>query len=171
MFLRALIVALIHCTVMVAGGEQQSMPLPSAWHGTWTGKMVTTTATDKPSEIMVKLKIEPIKGTRDVTWTTTYVDGDKTQIRDYKLVPDGDKPGRFRIDERNGVFLDARLVNGVIYSQFKVGGSVLTARYELRGDMLRLEMTSAKPADDKSAKVAIQALGVDVVQTAELKKT
>lgn len=133
--------------------------------------MVTATATGTPSEVMVKLKIEPIKGTRDVTWTTTYVDGDKTQIRDYKLVPDGDKPSRFRIDERNGVFLDARLVDGVIYSQFKVGGSVLTARYELRGDTLRLEVTSAKPADDQSGKGAIQALVVDVVQTAILKKT
>ncbi len=132
--------------------------------------MVTTTATDKRSEVMVTLKIEPIKGTRDVTWTTTYVDGDKTQIRDYKLVPDGAKPARFRIDERNGVFLDARLVNGVIYSQFKVGGSTLTARYELRGDTLRLEVTSAKPADDKSFKAAVQPLVVDVVQTAELKK-
>jgi hypothetical protein len=171
MFHRAIVVALFHCLFANAGGEQQTMPLPSAWHGTWKGKVVTTTANDKSSEVMVKLRIEPIKGTCDVTWTTTYVDGVKTQVRDYRLVPDSDKPGRFRIDERNGVLLDARLVNGVIYSQFKVGGSVLTARYELRGDILRLEVTSAMPADDKSGTGAIQALVVGVVQTAELKKT
>ncbi len=144
--------------------------LPPAWHGSWAGKLAIADATDKPSEVPVVLKIEPIKDTREVTWTITYGEGDKGIVRDYKLVPHGDKPARFRIDERNGTFLDARLVNSVIYSQFEVGGSLLTARYELRGDTLRFEVTSSKPAAEKTANGKMQGYVVDVVQAAELKK-
>jgi hypothetical protein len=144
--------------------------LPAAWHGSWAGKLAIAGPADMPSEVPVVLKIEPIKGTREVTWAITYGEGDKEMVRDYKLVPAGNKPGRFRIDERNGTFLDARLVNGVIYSQFEVGGALLTARYELRDDSLRFEVTSSKPAAEKTANGKVQGYVVEVIQAAELKK-
>jgi hypothetical protein len=170
MLSRILISVLFICSGEVGGGQQPTSPLPPEWHGTWTGTMVNTTVADKRSEVPLTLKIEPIKDTREVTWVITFGKGGKGQVRDYKLVPAGDKPGRFRIDERNGTALDARLVNGVIYSHFKVGDSALTARYELRGDTLRYEVTSAKPVPEKSGKGNIQGYTVEVVQTAELKK-
>ena len=131
--------------------------------------MIVTSAADKRSEVLLVFKVEPIKGTNAVTWAMTYGEGDKKVVKDYKLVPVEDKLGRFRIDERNAVALDARLVNGAIYSQFEVGGYSLTARYELRGDTLRFEVTSSKRAAKKTGG-DIQGYEVEVVQSAELRK-
>jgi hypothetical protein len=168
MFARALTFAMFLGGVLPAA--QPTSPLPPEWLGTWTGKLAISSAADKQSEVAVALKIEPIKGTRELTWAITYGEGARAMVRDYKLVPDGDKPGRFKIDERNGIALDARLVNGVMYSQFKVGDAMLTARYELRGDTLRFEITSAKAVADNTGKGSVQGFAVDVIQAAELKR-
>jgi hypothetical protein len=116
------------------------------------------------------LKIEPIKGTTELTWAITYDEGAKAVVRDYKISPDGENPYRLRIDEKNGVVLEARLVNNVIYSQFSVGGGLVTGRYELRGDTLRFEVTSSKPAAQKTGEGRVQGYVFEVVQLAELKK-
>jgi hypothetical protein len=168
MYMRLVVGFLFLCGV--GDGKQPTTLLPPEWHGTWTGKLAITGPTDKPSEVPVALKIEPIKGTRATTWAITYGEGDKAMVRDYQLLPDGDKPDRFLIDERNGTILPARLVSGVMYSQFEVGGSLLTARYELRGDTLRFEVTASKPAAEKTANGKVQGYVLDVVQAAELKK-
>lgn len=143
--------------------------LPADWHGTWTGTMVVTGPTDKTTEVPVVMVIEPVKDSKAVTWKTTYK-GEKEVVKGYKLVQDGDKPGRFVVDEGNGIELSARLVGGVLYSTFEVGGAVLTARYELRDKVLRFEITSARPAKVKTGDGKVQDYPVDVVQTAELKR-
>jgi hypothetical protein len=144
--------------------------LPGEWHGTWTGTMVVTSAADKRTEVAVVMEIGPTKDAKGFTWKTTYGEGEKKVVKDYVLVPEADKPGRFVCDERNGIGLAARLVDGVMYSTFEVGGAVLTARYELRDKGLRFEITSAKPAKEKTGNGQVQDYPVDVVQSAELKK-
>jgi hypothetical protein len=154
---------------MAVSEEKPAAALPTNWHGTWKGMLIITSSADKHSEVPLVFKIEPIKGSQDVSWAMTYGEGDKAIVKDYKLVHVGEKPGRFRIDERNGVGIDARLVNGVIYSQFEVGGYLLTARYELRGETLRFEVTSSKVAAAKTGG-HVQAYALEVVQAAELRK-
>jgi hypothetical protein len=168
---QAMVPVLIGARFLLGGAQPATSPLPAAWHGTWVGKLNIAGPGDKRHDVPISLKIEPIKNSRDVTWATTFGTGEKSMLRDYKLVPDGDKAGRFRIDEQNGVALDAWLVNRVLYSQFEVGGSFLTARYELRGNTLFLEITSTKPAAEKVAKGKVQPQSLEVVQTAELQKS
>lgn len=171
MLCRVLIGAFLLCGA--AATEERPPPslLPPEWLGRWSGKLAIAGPGEKSSEVAVVLKIEPIRSTPDVTWAITYGEGDGAVVRDYRLVPDGLKPGRFRIDEGNGILLDARLVNGVIYSLFEVGGALLAARYELRGDTLRFEVTSSKPAAEKTGQGQVQGYVVEVVQAAEMKKS
>lgn len=162
-----LVLLLSHATL---ADDTKTTPLPAGWHGTWVGTLVVTGSSDKVSEVGVVLKVEPIKGTDEVTWVVTYGEGEKKLVKDYKLVPAAGKPGRFRIDERNGIVLDARLVNGVLDSHFEVGDSWLTTRYELRDGAMRFEVTSAKPAVEKTGDGKVQGYAVETVQAAELKK-
>jgi hypothetical protein len=169
--LRSTLVLLALTVAAVASAEEPKVtPLPSGWHGTWAGQMTVTGAADKTTEVPVVLRIEAIRGTDDLAWVMTYGDGEKKQVKDYKLVPVAGKPGRFRIDEQNGIVLDARLVNGVLYSQFEVGGRVLTARYGLGDDRIKFEVTSAKPAAEKTGDGKVLGYGVEAVQSAVLKK-
>lgn len=151
---------------LALGADKPALPVD--WHGTWAGTMVMTSPADKRTEVPVVMEIGPAKDGKGFTWKTTY--GDKQVVKDYVLVPDADKPGRFIIDEKNGIGLAARLVDGVLYSTFEVGGAVLTARYELREKGLRFEITSAKPAKEKTGDGKVQDYPVDVVQVVELKR-
>jgi hypothetical protein len=170
MFYRVLIIVLLLVGSAVTDEKKPSAPLSTEWQGTWTGKLAIAGPNNERSEVPVALRIEPIKGSSELTWAITYGEGDKAVVRDYKISPDGENPYRLRIDEKNGVVLEARLVNNVIYSQFSVGGGLVTARYELRGDTLRFEVTSSKPAAQKKGEGRVQGYVFEVVQSAELKK-
>ncbi len=154
---------------LLLAADPMPAALPADWHGEWAGTLVMTGRNDTNTNVPIKLKIEPIAGSADLTWKLTYGTGDKQQVKDYKLVPTK-TAGRFRIDEQNGIVLDARLAGGVLYSQFEVGGNWLTARYELRVGRLRFEVTSATPAKDKTGGDKVQGYDVGAVQTAELTK-
>jgi hypothetical protein len=154
---------------LLLAADPKPASLPADWHGEWTGTLGMTSRNDTKTDVPVRLKIGPISGSDDLTWKLTYGTGDNQQTKDYKLVPTK-TAGRFRIDEQNGIVLDARLVGGVLYSQFEVGGSWLTARYELRDGKLRFEVTSAKPAAEKTGGKAVQGYEVGAVQTADLTK-
>lgn len=170
MTFRVLVAGLLISGIGYAGDQQLTSPLPKKWHGSWRGKLVITNKSGKPQEVPILLKIEPIKDTREATWAITYEPEKKAVLRNYKLVPAGDKPGQFQIDEQNGILLDARLVNNILYSQFKVGEAILTARYELRGERLVFEVTSAQPAPRKTGKGKVHSYPVEVIQAAELTK-
>ncbi len=170
MFSRVLMIVSLFVGDAVTDGEQLGAPLPTEWQGSWNGKLAIVGPNDERSEVPVALKIEPINGTSELTWAINYDEGAKEVVRDYKLVRDRENPHRLRIDEKNGVVFEARLVNNVIYSQFAVGGGLVTARYELRGDTLRFEVTSSKPAGQKSGQGQAQGHVFEVVQSAVLKK-
>ena len=148
---------------------QPATGLPPAWQGTWKGTMVIHGPAGQRSDVPLVFRVAPLPGSTALTWVMTYGTGEKTMVKDYKLVPVPGKPGRFQIDEKNGITLDARLADQVLYSQFGVGKALLTARYELRGDTLWFEVTSAQPAPTKTGG-QVQGYIVDVVQAAALKK-
>jgi hypothetical protein len=102
-------------------------------------------------------------------WVITYGTGAKAQVRDYKLVPDGDAPGRFKLDERNGIVLSERFAGGALHGAFEVEGALLTSRVELRGDVLLYEITSRKAAE-KTGDGKVRDYATTNVQRAELKK-
>jgi hypothetical protein len=170
-----MVTRLLACVVMLGTmtsslADKPAASLATNWHGSWSGKMVSTDAEDKSSEVALVVNIEPIKGSSTLTWTMTYGDGDKAIVKDYKLVPVKDKPGRFLLDEQNGAAFDARLVNDELISQVEIGGAVVSARYELQGDTLRFEVISLRPAKEKTGNGNVQGFVVEVVQKAELRK-
>lgn len=155
---------------LLATAAAEKPPLPTDWHGTWTGTMVIH-GNAKPTEVDMELAIAPIERSDELTWRVIYGTGAKKSVRDYKLVPDEKTSGRFRIDEQNGIVLSARLVGAVLFSEFDVNGSWLTARYELRDGGMRLEITSAsKEAKKTGPQESVQGYRVETVQIAELKK-
>lgn len=96
--------------------------LPAEWHGEWTGELVIFAPDGKTTTVPLTLIVKPFEKSDALTWKAIYGDGAKAVVKDYNLVP-GDKPGRFRIDEGNGIALDARLTGGVLTSVFEVGGA------------------------------------------------
>lgn len=142
--------------------------LPPAWHGAWAGTLHVTPAAGEPTTVAMSLVVKPLAGGR-LTWTLTYGDGDKKDIRRYELVP-GDKPGRFVIDEKNGITLPARLTGDTLVGLFQVGDRHLHTRHHLTGGVIRYELTTFAP-DPTAGGPGVTAYRPAAVQTAELKRT
>lgn len=157
---------------VLAPAARAADALPAGWHGTWAGPLVMTAADGRATEVPMELTVEPLPGEAGHRWRITY-GGDKKQVRDYKLLPVAGKPGRFVIDEGNGIRLDARLVGSVLYSHFQVQGNRLAARYELTAGAVRYEIAAGSTTATTGGKdggPVVTVFPVDSVQAATLKR-
>ena len=158
------------------GTDTQMQPnqLPAEWLGDWAGTLVIPNA-KTPQEVPMELHIHPLKNEPGYQWQIVYGAGDKKNVRNYKLIPQSDKPGSFVMDEVNGVLLDCRLMGNVMFSQFKVGDVLLTSREELRDGKLFTEIItsrfgSPRVTGDKGKESEVHSYPLQSIQHATLTK-
>src|SRR3954454_8233659 len=117
----------------------KSTPLSAAWDGVWKGGCQLEGADGtKPQEVAMELHVGDLAGGKK-TWKIVYGTGDKRRPRPYELAPVEGKPGRFVIDEKNGLLIDYQLLGDRLYGAFTVDDSLVVARFERRGDGLHVE--------------------------------
>lgn len=148
--------------------------LPKEWLGIWVGEMVITNPRNEKTSVPVKLEIASLRDSENLTWVTTYGDKETDSkvpnvVKEYELVPGKEKPGQFMIDEKNGIMLPSRLVENVLYSQFVVGESSITARYELVADQIQFEIISTKQISVEE-KSMVKPFNINVIQRVKLKR-
>jgi hypothetical protein len=153
--------------------DEPANALPKAWHGHWKGKLVIHNEGGKETTVPMELIVKP-KGAR-YDWQIAYGEGEKKQTRAYELAV-LDKPGRFTIDEKNGIEIDARLVGSTMYCLFEVGGFLNDTRYRLEGDTLIFELTANSKKQSRTtsltgSKTDVTSYAIPTVQRAELKRT
>ncbi len=82
-----------------------------------------------PREVAMALLVEPLPGASDrLRWLLSYGPDDH---RDYVLCIDDRASGRCRIDERNGIELQATFLAGELVAVFAVAGQTIVTRYRL----------------------------------------
>lgn len=148
--------------------------LPEVWYGSWAGTLRITKEKGETEDVAMGMDIRPAPGGK-YTFRITYGDGAKKQVRDYELVPKPGKPGKFEVDEKNGIRLECRLVGNALYTLFQVGDALIQSRYERAGDVLKVEMTAYGMKDPLATKPAgggpeVRSPHLLSVQVAELKR-
>lgn len=97
------------------------------WLGTWSGTATNHRPDGSSFDFPMTLAIAPIDDAPDrYTWTITYGEGERQQVRPYELVVIDSAVGRYAIDEKNSIVLDTVLLDGALYSQFEIEGVRLT---------------------------------------------
>ncbi len=99
---------------------------PADWTGRWTGT-ISTLGDSKLAPVAMTLEIEPVAVDR-WSWTIIYEGDAGRQVRPYELIAVDAPTGRFAIDEKNGIVIPVRVLEGTLYATFEVMGS----RVELR---------------------------------------
>jgi len=128
------------CHALLLGAQDVSSSFPSSWTGRWEGDLLIHPAGGYKD---VKMALEIFPGdSLGWPWTLIYIAQGREDRREYRLQPVDPAKGRWRIDERNGIILGARLLGNTLFSVFEVGGTMLQARYSLEGDALRFEITT-----------------------------
>jgi hypothetical protein len=156
---RLIVVALILLVTAAAAPAGADTALPAAWDGVWKGMTVIDSSAAKPQQVPMELHVAAVADSSAKTWKILYGAGDGQSTRDYTIAPVPNEPGRFLVDEKNGLFLDNYLLGNLLTSQFTVSGNLVTTRFELHGDTIAVEMTiydAKTPRQSKLTGAAIE---------------
>lgn len=135
---------------------------PGAWQGRWKGEMEVSGVPGTDS-VGVELEIRPRGEDGRHSWTIRY---QGMPERNYDLVPVDPARGHYVVDEHNGILLDSYYDKGVLLSQFEVDKNRVSARYEMQGDQLAMELNMFRREPVREG-----AHGVRVFELGSLQKT
>jgi hypothetical protein len=106
-------------------------PLLKLAQGRWLGTcdILLTGQTEPAITIEIERITEPTATPGELTWTLIYRSAGVEQVRPYTMRVDTTAPGRYTLDENNGVLITNRLQGGnLLYSDFEVQGIRLRTR-------------------------------------------
>lgn len=111
------------------------------WKGNWAGELFIYSAPgyDKINSLHMKLHISKTDSAGLYNWHIIYGDSSK-DYRKYLLRTLDELNGKYEIDEKNGLTLQANMLGNKLISRFIVQGSLLDITYELENDKLFFEV-------------------------------
>jgi hypothetical protein len=119
----------------------QEKAFPENWEGAWSGTLEIFHQNRLRQTVPMELSIRPVDSTR-WEYLTVYNPSGKGVVKAYELISLDPTKGKYAIDERNGIVLDAQYQNGCLYSSFTVMGSYLQSRTCLLDSALHYEIIS-----------------------------
>ncbi|MDX2017023.1 MAG: hypothetical protein SFY95_05195 [Planctomycetota bacterium] len=132
---------LVQSSAPIAPAAQASAPtkseapaaaFPAAWAGRWKGEVRVLGAPGQTPTFTMERVIGAGASAGRWQWTIIYDGAAGRQERAYELVADDEARGLFTVDEKNGIKLPARFIEGVLYSTFEVQGNRISMREELQ---------------------------------------
>jgi hypothetical protein len=134
-------------SISLAAAQTATHGLPPDWHGHWRGQLQIMKPQGLGQTYPMQLVIRPLDSAR-YQFSIIYGEGAQAQKRPYELLVIDAAKGHYRVDEKNSILIDARLMGNRLITWFAVGPSELVATYERVGDTIVFEILSApeKPA-------------------------
>ena len=142
------------------------------WAGQWKGPCEARLPAAVPTlGILFTLDrtVEPIPGSNRYKWKSDYrMPGHPDAPKDYEIYPVEVQRGHFRIDEKNGIEIDAFLSHDSLYTHFQVGDAtiVTTDRLESDGKVMIVDLLTftSQGATNSGGVGAVPAVRSDVFQ-------
>jgi len=110
--------------------------------GKWSGELFIfgQPGIEKLSTIHMELHISETDSANVYNWRIIYKDS-ASDDRKYLLRTIDQAKGRYVIDEKDGILLEANLLGNALISRFDTGGSLLEIQYTLQEDSIVFEVT------------------------------
>lgn len=137
--------------------EEQPTGLLAEWHGRWQGE-VTAYSGGQPMNFQMELEIQATDDPNVLEWKVVYDGTAGRSERPYELHAENQKRGKYVIDERNGIRLNATLLGEALCFHFATGGQRIWGSYRLdtKVQQITFELMSGSERDE-------QTTGVDAV--------
>ncbi|MEM6718537.1 MAG: hypothetical protein AAF611_04390 [Bacteroidota bacterium] len=137
--------ASINSTILTTKVESvDALIFPEKCLGVWEGMMHIYQYNTLRDSVKVRFTAAKTDTSGRYTWKTEYLSPTTPVVKDYELVVDDLKKGRYLLDEGDGVKLVEYNVSNKLYSLFKVNDIYLTSTTELLENALIFEVTSGK---------------------------
>lgn len=129
--------------------------IDESWLGIWRGKLeIRDNNPGLRDSIPMELHISKTDSAGILNWRIIYSDSAKDDRRYLLRTVDVSK-GKYVIDEKDGILLDAYLFDNKLISRFEVMKSLLEITYTLEGDKIIFQVTSGK-AESTSVSGSLQ---------------
>lgn len=122
--------------------KAEAPAFPATWAGVWKGPCQLIRGGKTAMDFPMELHIAALDGGPGYTWKIVYGAGAKRQVRPYELLPVEGDALHWRIDEKNGIVLDAWFENDRLHNRFGIGEVIIEATYRREGDALHVELTT-----------------------------
>jgi len=117
---------------------------PEKCLGIWEGIMQIYSQGIQRDSVKVRFTAAKTDTSGTYIWKTEYLSTTTPVVKDYRLVVDNIKEGRYILDEGDGSKIVEYVVNNKMHSLFKVDDIYLTSSTELVNKQLIIEVTSGK---------------------------
>lgn len=121
--------------------------------GRWVGQCdILLPGREEPVQSVEMERItEPTENPNEYTWTIIYRGPDFEQVRPYTILAT-ETPGRYIVDEHNGILLPNYLIDGnILVSEFQVQNVRLFTREVFRGNKYDVEFTVSSVTPELSS--------------------
>lgn len=172
--MRKYILVFILLTFVCYSQNKQST-FPEDFYGKYKGKLNIVNPNGK-MEIDMEFHLFPTDSSGKYQYTIIYASENINQERKYLLIEKDKSKGYYIIDENNGIFLDAKLLNNTLYSVFEVQGNILTTTEKFYEDYLDFEIIFMnkekvnKSGNTDSETPEVISYPISVIQFAKLEK-
>lgn len=156
--------------------DSLSIQIPADWVGKWAGKLNIVNSQGNTNAVNMELHISRHDSTDRWNWTIVYGEGERRQERKYQLLSQKPAKGWYKIDEKNGIILDAFFAQNTLANIFEVENNMLTTLYRREGKHLVFEVfmcVTKSPnltGGNKPDVPVVRSYPVRVLQRAVLKK-
>jgi hypothetical protein len=140
---------------VVPGGKRGDAPSLETsvadLEGAWTGRLVSASVNRLQAPVPMRFELGTPGQDGSRAFTLVYgAPGPKQSVRRYHLVVTP-KPGRYVLDENNGIWMDASFVHGALWTRFRVGNADLLVSYRAVGRrLLATFVTTTKEPSSRS---------------------
>ena len=143
---------------------------PHDWLGYWSGKLNIYNSAGLSDQITMALDISKTDSIGLYNWTIIYGTDSTAQRREYQLKEIDSQIGHYLIDEKNGILIDAFLIQNELNSIFEVMGNTLIISYALKNSELQFTV-KVFPSKEKriSGDIEYETQEIPTVKSFELK--
>ena len=139
--------------------ESLTQALPDQWLGQWQGELsIYNLKQEVPQQVKMRMDIQPINDTTWLWQTTYYAEDSILSEKKYELVTIDAIDGLYRMDELNGIELQAQVLGDRLITFYEVADYLMTVVYYIRNTELHFEVLFT----NKDSKKETGALGENI---------
>lgn len=139
--------------------QNDSLQFPQDFYGIYKGDLHIVNSRGKQT-IGMEFHLNPTDSIGKFQYMLVYIIEGERRERKYNLIAKDVSKGEYVVDENNGILLDAKLIDNVIYSMFEVQGNLITTTERFYDNAMDFEITFA----DTKQKTKSNSKGDDVVE-------
>jgi len=121
----------------------ETKKFPKDFIGTYKGDLIINNDNGS-NTIPMEFHLKPTNSPNEYDYIIVYVVNDTPSPRNYKLIVEDQKKGLFKIDEKNGIILNAKFNNNTLTSIFEVEGSLLVTTERFTKDAMFFDILFSK---------------------------